>query len=317
MEHTHQDYMKIVDSLVQRKLKNEPIVAVILVGSVARGDETEYSDIDIIFYVKKKNLPKDLWRFYKFKGKYIEEHYSAIEELKNENILPDEVILYDKTGKINGTKFNKSAAKNKFIQELKKAKRSQKLAENLFRKNKYEESFYYLYGLRSPVFTIMHALPPRYNLPFPSFRLLKSLEIIDKRNKTHLYKLIEHIYSFNNKDQNDILWNFKKSYILMSKLKRVENPKSKNLGFFDKTKIKYNIDGLKKTFEKYPFVYAYRFVVGCLTMSAFDKNIGTDDKKLFYRYLLNSLGITTIDEKLVKQKIELSRALVKECEKLC
>ena len=47
----------------------------------------------------------------------------------------------------------------------------------------------------------------------------------------------------------------------MNKAKQAENPESKNLGFFDKTKIRYNLTGLEKTFESYPFVYAYRFIV--------------------------------------------------------
>ena len=60
--------MRVVDSLIKKKLKTEPILAVTLWGSVARGDEHEHSDIDIVFYVKKKYLPTDVRRFYKFKG---------------------------------------------------------------------------------------------------------------------------------------------------------------------------------------------------------------------------------------------------------
>jgi hypothetical protein len=48
----------------------------------------------------------------------------------------------------------------------------------------------------------------------------------------------------------------------------------------------------------------------------FDKNNKLNDKKRFYKYLLNSLGIENIDENLVKQKIKLTDKLIEECEKL-
>lgn len=316
MKTLHEKNLRIIRELLHKKLKKENILVAILGGSVARGDETEYSDIDIVFYVDRKNLPKDSRCFYKFKGKYIEEHYSPIEELKNENILPEEKILLDKTGEITKFLFNKSLAKKKFNLEIKEAKRYQRLAEESFNKKDYEESFYYLYGLGSSAFIIMHTLPPRFNLPFPSFRLLKSIAIIDKINKTKAYKKIEQIYTFKNKNKKEILRTFEKAYSLMNKLKKIENPKSKNLGFFDKTKIRYNLKGLKKTFEDYPFVYAYRFIVGCLTMWAFDKKIKDKDTKKIYKYLLESLGVKEINRELVKEKINISRDLIEECEKI-
>ena len=76
----HKQNMKVISKLIDKKLENENLQVVILGGSVARGDETEHSDIDIVFYVKEKDLPKNSRKFYKFKGKYIEEHYFNIEK---------------------------------------------------------------------------------------------------------------------------------------------------------------------------------------------------------------------------------------------
>ncbi len=312
----HQKFMKVVDLLIKKKIKTEPIQAIVLGGSVARGDENIHSDIDINFYVKRLNIPVDYWRFYKFKGKYIEEHYFPIEDLKNENFLPEEKILYDKTDKLKQNFFNEDRAKEKFFLELKEAEKYQKLAEKSFNKNNYDKTFNYLYGVGAPAFIIMHSLPPRFNLPFPSFRLLKSIKIIDKKKKTDIYKKIEEIYRFDNKNEKEILNEFEKAYNLMNKIKKEENPKSKNLGFLDKIKIKYNIKGLKETFKKYSFVYAYRFIVGCLAMWAFDNKIKAENKIRLKKYLLNVLGIKIIDKDLVKKKLELSKELIKECEKI-
>ena len=64
MKELHKKFMQIVDSLIEKKLKKEPIIAIILGGSVARRDETESSAIDIVFYVNRRDLPKDLSRFF-------------------------------------------------------------------------------------------------------------------------------------------------------------------------------------------------------------------------------------------------------------
>jgi len=312
----HKKFMKVIDDLIKKKIKSEPIKSIILGGSVARGDETEHSDIDIVFYVNKKDMPKNPRRFYKFKGRYIEEHYSEIEKLKNENILPEEKILYDKTGKIKKKGFDEKIAGKKLNFEIKEAIKYQRLAEQFFKKGNYEESFNFLYGLGSPAFILMHALPPRFNLPFPSFRLLKSLKIIDRKHKTKTYEKVEEIYTFENKNKKQILKDFQKAYLLMNKIKKSENPNSKNLGFFDKIKIKYNVEGLKKTFEDYPFVFAYRFIVGCLVMWTFDKKTKKRDKEVFYQILLKVLGIEKIDKKIVEEKLKFSKELLKETEKL-
>jgi len=312
----HNQFMKVVNDLIKKKIKSESIQAIILGGSVARGDETKNSDIDIVFYVKKKDMPKNPRRFYRFKGKYIEEHYSEIEKLKNEDILPEEKILYDATGKIRKEDFDEKTAKKKFNVEFKEAIKYQGLAERFFKKNNYEESFNFLYCLGSPAFILMHSLPPRFNLPFPSFRLLKSLKIIDEKHKTKTYNKVEEIYTFQNKNKRQILRDFKKAYLLMNKIKKSENPDSKNLGFFDKIKIKYNLNGLKKTFEDYPFVFSYRFIVGCLAMWTFDKNTKKKNKEFFYQILLKVLGVEKIDKKLVEEKLKFSKCLLKEAEKL-
>jgi predicted nucleotidyltransferase len=312
----HKKFMRIIDSLIKKKIKEEPIEAIILGGSVARGDETEHSDIDIVFYVKRKDIPSNPRRFYKFKGKYIEEHYFPIEELRMENILPEEKILYDKNKKIKKSSFNERLAKKRFNEQIQEAGKYQKLAETSFKKNKLEESFNYLYGLGSPGFIIMHSLPPRFNLPFPSFRLLGSLKKIDRKNKTKTYNLIEKLYTFNNKNNKLILREFKKAYLLMNKIKKNENPNSPNLGFFDKSKVKYNIEGLKITFKEYPFIYSYRFIVGCLSMWTFDKNINLANRKILKYYLLKVLGLDKINKNLVKDKLNISKELVKEAKKL-
>jgi len=308
--------MRVVNALIEKKIKTEPIQAVTLGGSVARGDEHEHSDIDIVFYVKKKDMPKDTRRFYKFKGTYIEEHYHEIGALKSENILPEVKILYNKTGKIIKHEFDERREKKAFIKKLREAEKYLKLARNCFRKGAYETSFNYLYGLGEPASIIMHALPPRYNLPFPTFRLLGSVKIIDEKNKTQVYKKIEQIYKFNNTNLKEILHNFEKAYELMNKIKREENSDAKNLGFFDKIKIEYAIESLKENFEDYPFVYAYRFIAECLTEWAFDKKIKLKERKKLRKYLLKSLGIANIDGDLVKQKIALFEDLLKEAKKL-
>ncbi len=261
-------------------------------------------------------MPENPRRFYKFKNKYIEERYFEIENLKDENLLPEEKILYDKTGQINKKEFNEKIAKKRFNVEIKEAKKYQKLAEQFFKKEDYEKSFNFLYGLGSPAFILMHALPPRFNLPFPSFRLLKSLKIIDRKYKTKTFQKVEKIYTFENKNKKQILSDFQKAYLFMNKIKKSENPNFKNLGFFDKIKIKYNLEGLKKTFEDYPFVFAYRFIVGCLAMWTFDKNTKKKDKEVFYQILLKVLGVEEINKKLVEEKLKLSKELLEEAERL-
>jgi len=308
----HQKFMHVVNALIKKKIRTEPIQAVTLWGSVARGDETEHSDIDIVFYVNKKDMPKDIRRFYKFNGKYIEEHYSKIENLKSKNILPEVKILYNKTGKTIKPKFNEAKERKEFAKKLKEAEKYVKLAKKYFQNKAYEESFNYLYGISAPASTIMHALPPRYNLPFPTLRLLNSVRIIDKQNKTQVYPIIKQIYHFNNTNTNNILFNFEKAYTLMSKIKQNEHPNAKNLGFFDKIKIKYAVESIKENFRDYPLVYSYRFIVECLTEWAFDRKIKLKERKLLRKYLLASVGITNINRDLIKQKLILFEQLIKE-----
>jgi predicted nucleotidyltransferase len=299
----HKKFLKIVNSLVNEKIKKEPIQAVILGGSVARGDETKHSDIDIVFYVKKKDLPKNQRGFYKYKGRCIEEHYSAIENLKDSNLLPEEKIIYDKTGKIKIPKFNEKSAKKKFKDSFSQAKKYQRLAEDSFKKQDYEKSFYYLYSMESPSFVMAHSLPPRFNFPFPSMRLFNSIKIIDKNNKTKIYGLFEKIHNFNNEKIKEIMGNFSEAYYLRIKKE-------------GKLKVKYNINYLKRTFREYPFIYAYRFIVGCLIIWIFDNSINEEKRNIIKNNLLSVLGIKEIDKDLVKEKLEISNKLLLECEKL-
>jgi len=317
MGHLHQKFMRVVNSLIEKKVKSEPILAVALWGSVARGDEpSEHSDIDICFYVKKKDLPRDTRSFYKFKGTYIEEHYSDIRKLKGENILPEVKILYNKTGKVINHEYNLARERKAYIKKLKESEKQLALAKNSFQKGAYEKSFNYLYGANAPTYTIMHALPPRYNLPFPSLRLLGSVRNIDKKHGTHVYDEIKKIYEFNNANAKEILYNFEKAFRLMHLVKRRKHPSAKNLGFFDKLKIEYAMVSFKETFEHYPFVYAYRFIAECLTEWAFDKKTKPQERKNLHEYLLRSLGIANICRNLVKQKLALHEDLVKEAKKL-
>ncbi len=314
-ERIHRKFMEIVDALVKKRINEREIQAVVLGGSVARGEETKHSDIDINFYVKEADLPETVRGFYKFKGKYIEEHYSSIENLKNENLLPEEKIIYDKTGKIKIPGFDEMKARNKFRSDLSESKRLCEIAENFFRKKDYQNCLYTLIG-NGPSFILMHSLPRRFNLPFPSFRLMSSIKEVDKINKTVFYHIFEQIYHFNNMDKKKILSEFKKSYLFMSDLKKRENSEVKNLGFFEKSKVKYNLYGLKMTFNDYPFVFAHRFIVGCLAMWASDKNLDDAIRKILSDSLLKVLGLESIEKNLVEQKLNLSKKLIRECKKL-
>jgi len=309
----HAEFMNVVNKLVERKVNNEKIIAAILGGSVARGDETEHSDIDIVFYVRKKDMPLDSRRFYKYLGKYIEEHYLPIEGFRNDSLLPEEKIIYDKTEKLKEVSFDEKKAKKIFKKNLSKAKKSLKLTKEYYFLERYEESFYCLFGIEGPTFILMHSLPPRFNLPFPSFRLLESLKIIDKSEGTKFYNIFEKIYTFENKDSEKILKIFSKAYKLVGEFKKNKNPPLNSLGFYDKIKIKYNLEGLKRTFDKYPFVYAYRFMVGCLVMWSIDKKLKKENRKILENLLLEILGIRSIDEVIVSEKIELTNKLIKEC----
>ncbi len=312
----HKEFMDVINSLIKRKIGKEPIQAIILGGSVAREDETNHSDIDIVFYIKGKDLPKNPRKFYKFRGKYIEEHYFPFEKLKSRDILPEAKILYDKSKKLKIPKFNENLAKANFKEELVRVEKYQKLAEKQFKQGNLENSFNYLYGNGSPAFILIHALPQRFNLPFPSFRLLGSLKKIDKEKKSNIYRLVEKFYSFNNKNKKQILRDFKKAYLFMNHIKRNENNTSCNLGFFDKCKIKYNFNGLKLTFKDYPFVYSYRFIVGCLAMWAFEDHLEEKIQFKLREFLLKVLGLDNLTKELIQEKLKLSRELVKESKKI-
>lgn len=312
----HEEFMKVVSALVEKKLGEEDIEIVVLGGSVARGDETEYSDIDINFYFVKDKLPKFYGKFYEFMGKWIEEYYFDVEDLKGKSLLPEVLILYDKNGVAKKNKFDKKIARKDFEVQLKEALKYQELIEKSFESGNHEESFYYLYSIESPSYVLMHALPPRFGLPFPSFRLLDSLKKIDEKHGSKTYDLVEKIYDFENSDVEGILKKFEEAYLLMNKIRREENTEIENLGFYDELKIRYNIEGLRRTFEKYPFVFAYRFIVGCLAMWAFDESIDVKNRENLVGILFNVVGVEEISEELVREKVDLSRGLIDEVKKL-
>jgi predicted nucleotidyltransferase len=279
----HARNMKIIGNLINKKIKSEPIQAVILGGSVARGDETKHSDIDIVFYVNKADMPKDSRRFYKFKGKYIEEHYSSTESLNSRNLLPEEKIIYTKIKNLKVPKFDKGVARARLVVETKKAKKFQKLAVENFKKGNFEKAFYYLFSMESPSFVLMHALPPSYNLPFPTFRLFESVKKFDKK----IYKIFEELFEFEDKDSRKILKRFGKIYKKVSVERGSE-------GFYDPLKVNYNLKELKRTFKKYPFFYSYRFILSCVV-----------DWKLS-----NEFGIK-ITKPLLRNKLSISENLIK------
>lgn len=92
----HQENKQIVSQLIKKNIKDNKIVLAILGGSVARGDETEHSDIDINFFSEGKYLPNEKRKFYRFKRKYIEESFHNLSDFNINNLLDEEVILYDK-----------------------------------------------------------------------------------------------------------------------------------------------------------------------------------------------------------------------------
>ena len=163
---------------------------------------------------------------------------------------------------------------------------------------------------------LMHEIPPRFNLPFPSFRLLKSLKLVDSKYKTKTVETLTKLYSFKNENRREIIEDYSKAYKLMNKIKKSKNPDSENLGFFDMEKIKYNVEGLRMTFEDYPFVFAYRFIVGCLVDWSFDKNLPSKERNQLFDILLRILGIKELDMDLVKEKLMISENLIHESEKL-
>ncbi|MDD4353068.1 MAG: nucleotidyltransferase domain-containing protein [Candidatus Nanoarchaeia archaeon] len=316
----HQEFLKVIDLLINKKLKENPKIELIIYGgSVARGDETEHSDIDIGFYCKKKYLPKFTRGFYKFKGKFIEEIFHPIEEFSKDEILDENVVAYDKYGLLKNRKFKSEKEKiNNFNKELKKAKKFQKIAIDYFNKKDYEKSVYHILGCEAFSYLMAMALPARLGLPYPSFRLFESIKKIDKE----LYNIWIKLFNIENFDQKNILKDYEKAYMIMNKCYKNKNPKEKNLGFYDIIKIKYNIECLNFTFNNYPKEYSLKFIIECLIDWSFgEKDLWTLKTNQKYNIEIikiakSILGIKEFDEKFAKEKLNILIKIEKRIDEL-
>jgi len=106
-------YQNIVDQVVEELKHRRGIEAVLLSGSVARGDFTPYSDIEFNVIVSKEDEVKfeeeDLWRSREIEGVCIEIYYASSESWREEMLSPKDEprclgqfseakILYDPSG---------------------------------------------------------------------------------------------------------------------------------------------------------------------------------------------------------------------------
>jgi predicted nucleotidyltransferase len=316
----HQEFLNIIDSLVKKKLKENPHIELIIYGgSVARGDETEHSDIDIGFYCKKEYMPDFTRGFYKFKGKHIEEIFHPLEEFSTDEIIDENVVAYDKNGLLKNRKFKSEKEKiNNFNKEWKKAKNFQKIAINYLNKKDYENAIYHILGCEGLSYLMAMALPARMNLPYPSFRLFKTIKKIDKT----LYNIWIKLFNIDNFDQKSVLKYFEKAYLIMNKCYKNKNPKEKNLGFYDILKLKYNIEGLKFTFNDYPKEYALKFIIECMIEWSFgekdlwDFKPNQKFKPEIIKLTKSLLGIKDFNKEFVKEKLDISKNIEKKIQEL-
>ena len=303
--------MNIINKLVKSRLKDRNIELILLGGSVARGDETPHSDIDINLFVKNKKYPSRA--FYKYKGKYIEETVLPIKSFNKKYLLEYVKVIYDKNKVIN--RFSKSdekrAREKLFLKELKTGKQYLKLAENAYKEKNYCKSVFYLLGTKSLAFKVIHALPLKFNLPYPSFRLLESVKKASYQMKDKkIYEDIVKIYKNRNKNHNQILRKYSIIYKLAGKL-------NGNKGFYEPLKIKYNVEGLKLTLKNYPSAYALRFIINCVVDWGLDKNLWKKDAKgraNALKLTQEILGIKEFSKEFVENKLNLSKDLEKRLE---
>ena len=298
----HQEYTKVIKILIKDKLKNKKIELIILGGSAARGDETKHSDIDINFYTKNRFMPSNPRSFYKYKGKYVEETFIPLESLKIKEIPAETQVLYDKNDIFSGRQpeFNETEARKLFVNKFIESKKYLRLAEKAYELQNYEKATLHLLGTKSLAFILIHALPQRFNLPYPSFRLLDSVKkaskkIGDKRIYADIIKIYEIKTSLSN---NKILKLYEKGYKIMGKL-------SGNFGFYDPIKLKYNLEELKLTFRDYPSVFALRFIINCIVdWSLEGKSTHREKIKTLTKEIL---GISEFNKEFVKNSLFLSQ----------
>jgi len=312
----HKEFLDVVFSLVNKKIREEPISLIILGGSVARGDMEKHSDIDIAYYVPKKELHKFSRSFYKYLGKYIEDSYFAIEELEVEELIAESVVVYDPKNIIKNKKIQcneKNVLSANFKKSITKGKLFLKLAEKYYNKGLYKESLIHLLSMQSYAFMFLHSLPPRFNMPFPTFKLYNSIKKISKElGDPEIYKISTNLF---NASENFIEY-FEKGYNLMHQIQKKLNPNKKNYGFFDLLKIKYNIKYMEDIVKKHPKVFASRFAIGCMIDWAWNQKNNFNQKEIVDPYMkeLNELmlkifDINKITKEFVKEKLEITQKL--------
>jgi predicted nucleotidyltransferase len=164
MNNLHEKYLKVLNSWINKTLKDDSIELIILSGSVARGDETKHSDIDIAVYYKIK-IPKSKRLFYKYKTVYIEQTNYSIKELNLNNILIEHKILFDKEGYTKNLKFDKTRNKLRFLKKYRIALKNLKLAKKYYNKQDYDKAILHILGTQSFTFITVHALPELFDLP--------------------------------------------------------------------------------------------------------------------------------------------------------
>jgi len=304
MNKLHKEYMEVTDSLVKDAMKKRDIELILIGGSVARGDETKHSDIDINFYVKKKSLPSPPRRFYRYKGKYIEETFIPLESLKIKEIPAEAKVIYDNNNLFKGKqpKFNEKEARQLFLTRFIESKKYLRIAEKAYNLGDYEKAALHLLGTKSLIFNLIHALPQRFNLPYPSFRLLDSVKKASKMLEDELiYKDVLKIYGIETPlSNNEILRKYEEAYRIIGK-------PSGNSGFYDPLKIKYNIMELRLTFRSYPSVFALRFIIGCII----DWALEAKSRAKVMALTKEILGISGFNREFVENKLLLSQDLEK------
>jgi len=223
--------------------------------------------------------------------------------------------LFDKNNLAKNKKTSSAKQRKKiFSIQWKKAKSFLKSAEKEYKKADYEKAVLHLLGSESLSFVLHHSLPPRDNLAYPSFRLFISIKKIDSEVYENSIKLF-HIKNLNKKK---VLEKFEIAYKIMNKCYKNKYPKERNLGFFDSLKIKYNLEGLKSTFEEYPPEFALRFIISCIIDWSLDsKDLWTIKKNKKYKKGLITLakqilGIKTFNQKFAQEKLVLSQVLARK-----
>ncbi len=320
MSNLHKLYMKIVDSLVKMKLEENPRIELVLIGgSVARGDETIHSDIDINFYVKKEFLPASRMKCYEYKGKFVDETFIPLEEFNSSKLIDEVVVLFDKNGITSKIRRGLSEKeKNKvLVREWERARGFQRLSEAYYENGEYEKSVYHTLGSEGLAYNLCLFLPARLNLPFPSFRLLKTM----KKINTGIYDDLVKLFSVKDFDKEKVLRNYEKVYKIIADCYKQIKP-GENLGFFNPLKIKYNIDYLKLTFKDYPPAYDLKFIVGCVidwalkTEELWKNKKNQEYKSEVVKLTKEILGIKEFNKEYAKEKLELSKKLEKRTDKL-